>query len=473
LSSFRQILHLASLLLIFLALLTPGSNTAAQDDEFETPYYLVQDGDSLWEISNRFAISLDELQVANEINDPNQLTIGMHLLIPGLRGISGQIDVRQVNYGDTLQSLSRRYQISEETFVQLNRLTSPAELSAGSFIIVPIENELNILYQQITLSPVQTLLELAVQYKENPWNWLFENRLWRSWAVIPGSSIHTRILTAGNGESLLSGLPAPIKQVEIIPFPPVQGRTMVIKVRVSQDIAISGSLNEWKLNFFPQKDGTVALQGIHTLTEAGAYPLVLSGQLNDGTKFTYSQPILVNSTEYIYDPVLVVDPDTVDPVVTEPEAKLWGSLGKTVTPEKMWDGLFASPVPTELSECWTSFFGNRRSYNGSAYDYFHSGLDFCGRVGTELYAPAVGKVVFTDSLIVRGGVVVIDHGWGVYSAYDHLSEIQVQPGDIVQPGQTIGLGGETGRTTGPHLHWEVWVGGVQVDPVDWLEQVYP
>lgn len=94
-------------------------------------------------------------------------------------------------------------------------------------------------------------------------------------------------------------------------------------------------------------------------------------------------------------------------------------------------------------------------------------------MGTRLYAPADGEVVFTASLVVRGNVVVIDHGWGVYSAYDHFSEILVQPGDIVRTGQTIGLGGETGRTTGPHLHWEVWVGGVQIDPADWLEQGYP
>jgi murein DD-endopeptidase MepM/ murein hydrolase activator NlpD len=76
-------------------------------------------------------------------------------------------------------------------------------------------------------------------------------------------------------------------------------------------------------------------------------------------------------------------------------------------------------------------------------------------------------------LFVRGGVIVIDHGWGVYTAYDHLSESFVQVGDNVQPGQLIGLGGATGRTTGPHLHWEVWVGGVQVNPVDWLERTYP
>jgi murein DD-endopeptidase MepM/ murein hydrolase activator NlpD len=75
--------------------------------------------------------------------------------------------------------------------------------------------------------------------------------------------------------------------------------------------------------------------------------------------------------------------------------------------------------------------------------------------------------------VVRGQVVVIDHGWGVYTAYDHLSQILVQVGQAVQPGQVIGLGGATGRTTGPHLHWEVWVGGVQVNPVDWLRQAYP
>lgn len=139
----------------------------------------------------------------------------------------------------------------------------------------------------------------------------------------------------------------------------------------------------------------------------------------------------------------------------------------------MWKGSFTRPVPKELANCWTSFFGTRRSYNGGPYDSFHSGLDFCGQVGTELYAVAPGKVVYTNTLIVRGGVVVVDHGWGVYTACDRLSEILVQPDDVVQPGQVIGLGGATGRTTGPHLHWEVWVGGVQVNPVDWLTRSFP
>jgi len=163
----------------------------------------------------------------------------------------------------------------------------------------------------------------------------------------------------------------------------------------------------------------------------------------------------------------------VDPAVTEPESELWASLGIPVTPEKLWNGLFANPVQPELKNCWTSLFGTRRSYNRSDYDFFHGGLDFCGQVGTQLYAVAPGKIVYTGSLTVRGMVTVIDRGWGVYTAYNHQSQILVKPGDLVQSGQLIGLGGATGRTTGPHLHWEVWVGGVQVNPADWLAHAYP
>jgi murein DD-endopeptidase MepM/ murein hydrolase activator NlpD len=74
---------------------------------------------------------------------------------------------------------------------------------------------------------------------------------------------------------------------------------------------------------------------------------------------------------------------------------------------------------------------------------------------------------------VRGNATVIDHGWGVYSGIWHQSEIQVQVGQTVQKNQIIGLVGGTGRVTGPHLHWEVWVNGIQVNPLDWLINTYP
>ncbi len=68
---------------------------------------------------------------------------------------------------------------------------------------------------------------------------------------------------------------------------------------------------------------------------------------------------------------------------------------------------------------------------------------------------------------------MIDHGWGIYSGYMHQSEILVEEGEQVEAGQLIGLVGGTGRVTGSHLHLEVWVGGVQVDPMEWLEKPFP
>jgi len=79
----------------------------------------------------------------------------------------------------------------------------------------------------------------------------------------------------------------------------------------------------------------------------------------------------------------------------------------------------------ETNDCWSSRFGNRRSYNGSAYSYFHTGLDVVGRTGTEIYAPA-DAWWFYRPLTVRGNATMIDHGRGVYTGYMHQSEILVQ-----------------------------------------------
>jgi murein DD-endopeptidase MepM/ murein hydrolase activator NlpD len=214
------------------------------------------------------------------------------------------------------------------------------------------------------------------------------------------------------------------------------------------------------------------------MTDPGIYKMTLKGTLpadapDFGAGFQFSQSVLVRSGDYPFDPVLTVSPETIDPAVTQPEDAEWAALTATATPEKLWSGAFTSPAPPPFNDCWPSRFGNRRSYNGSDYSYFHTGLDFCGGVGTEILAPAAGKVVFAGPLTVRGNATVIDHGWGVYSAYLHQSEFLVKVGDIVQQGQSIGKVGGTGRVTGPHLHWEIWAGEVQVDPMDWLTETFP
>lgn len=444
----------------------------AQGDTPQEPYYLVQEGDSLWGIATRFGITLEELQATNNVSDPGQLTSGMRLVIPGLEGVSGLIGSHDVQYGETLESISRDYGLSSHNLARANRLVSPGELYAGYRLIVP-ERENSLSKSKADILPGETLLELAIRNDRSPWVVALENNLSSSWSAFPGKTIYVQQSDSPDEQNAPGGLPASITEISIDLTALAQGKTLVIKIDAPEVMSITGKLADKPLNFFQIEDGFVALQGIHTMMEPGIYPLSLEVERTDGKQSAFSQMVLIRSTDYIFDPSLNVDPATVDPTVTEPEAELWASLAVPVTDKKMWEGQFTIPVPLELADCWTSLFGNRRSYNGSEYKYFHSGLDFCGRVGTELYATATGKVVYTGPLIVRGNVVVIDHGWGVYTAYDHLSEIIVQPGDLVQPGQVVGLGGDTGRTTGPHLHWEVWVGGVQVDPVDWLENSYP
>ena len=90
-----------------------------------------------------------------------------------------------------------------------------------------------------------------------------------------------------------------------------------------------------------------------------------------------------------------------------------------------------------------------------------------------MLAAADGVVVAAQHLQIRGNTVVIDHGWGLYTAYAHLSEMAHAPGDRVLGGQVIGGIGNTGRSTGPHLHWEVWLHGVNVDPMQWVNEVFP
>jgi murein DD-endopeptidase MepM/ murein hydrolase activator NlpD len=81
--------------------------------------------------------------------------------------------------------------------------------------------------------------------------------------------------------------------------------------------------------------------------------------------------------------------------------------------------------------------------------------------------------VFVGSLPARGNVVILDHGAGVYTTYAHLQRADVDVGAEVKPGQPIGRVGTTGFSTGPHLHWELWVGGANVDPLDWTKRAYP
>jgi len=456
---------------VFLAPLIPAR---AQDDPAAGPVYVVQPGDTLWGISRLFNIALDDLVEVNGIADASQLGVGTRLVIPGLEGLTGELVLGTVPFGETFRSLGRRYHIPLASLARLNRYTSPDQAAAGSTLVTLLPEEADnqpasLTGGRATLRTGKSILELAVSQNANPWTLLVENGLQGTRDVLPGEILYV----SGVDDRGPGALPEVITRVSFDPFPAIQGKTLIYRVDSAVPVILEGSLGDQDLNFFPDGDGAVALVGIHALLAPGYYPSRISGMLEDGTRFEFAQKVFIQEGGYPYDPPLVVDSETVDVENTKPEDFEWFSIVAPVTPDRLWTGIFEAPVPDYLKDCYPSSFGNRRSYNGSAYQYFHTGLDFCGTSGVEIYAPAPGVVVYTDKLIVRGNSTVIDHGWGIYTAYAHQSEILVQVGDRVETGQVIGLIGSTGRVTGPHLHWEVIVGGVQVNPLDWLARPFP
>lgn len=471
--------RIALVTIFLLTLLVPARMAGAQEPE--GAIYVVQEGDSLWDIAIRFRVSLADLSQANGISDPGQLSVGSRLTIPGLEGIQGTLSTSTVGYGDNLTGLSRRYRLPIDTLVQLNHLASPAELYAGASLVLLEGDPPGSPGDRMLLSSGQSLLELAVANGINPWTMALDNDLDSLWRISAGEVLHT----AGSSSNLEietaapSALPGEIQAISIAPSPLVQGNTTLLNIEAEQGTSFTGSLLENELHFHQAGDGNlVALQGIHAMTPPGLYSMTITGTLpaaaaGSASTFAFSQAVLISSGNYPFDPVLTVSPETIDPAVTAPEDAQWSALAAPVTDLKQWDGMFGTPAPPPYSDCWPSLFGNRRSYNGSAYSYFHSGLDFCGGVGGNILAPADGTVVFAGPMTVRGNATMIDHGWGVYTGYLHQSEIMVSVGEQVSAGQIIGLVGGTGRVTGPHLHWEVWVGGVQVDPMEWLESIFP
>ncbi|ORU90679.1 MAG: peptidase M23 [Cycloclasticus sp. symbiont of Poecilosclerida sp. M] len=111
----------------------------------------------------------------------------------------------------------------------------------------------------------------------------------------------------------------------------------------------------------------------------------------------------------------------------------------------------------------SSPFGLRRFFNGEQRKP-HSGLDIAAATGTLIVAPAKGTVVDVGNYFFNGNTVLVDHGQGLITGYFHLNETLVSIGDSVSQGDKIGRVGETGRVTGPHLHWNVYLNKTKVDP---------
>lgn len=159
-------------------------------------------------------------------------------------------------------------------------------------------------------------------------------------------------------------------------------------------------------------------------------------------------------------PKHVNPPDKEGPRIKR-EVALVAHLYDRVTRIKHWDGPFALPIQSEV----TSPFGGQRLYNGELKNY-HGGTDLKAPTGTPIKAAAKGEVVMAQNLYYTGNTVLLDHGYGVFTLYAHMSKLKVRKGQLVPSGALLGLSGMTGRVTGPHLHWQAIVRHVKVDPME-------
>ncbi len=268
-------------------------------------------------------------------------------------------------------------------------------------------------------------------------------------------------------------VPAPTETPEAssaITFDPPQLRQGGFSVVYFNDPAAAATLSFGGNDYPMLQDGARwwAIIGIGAFADPGVAPVSVTYTPGSGGA-DKSVNGSIEITDYNY-PVenIDLDPQTstlLDPAIVNNELAFRAGIYSGYTMQKLWSGAFVRPSTAAVGD----IYGIARGYNGGPATDYHRGTDFVAQAGEPVVAAAAGHVVFVGPLQVRGNSVIIDHGAGVFTAYHHLSAFHVAQGDMVQAGQLIGNVGATGLVTGPHLHWEVIIRGIEVDGLLWLQ----
>ena len=461
--------------IIALILIILNSTINFAQESTGNPIYVVQPGENLTEIAEKFNTSVQEIISINGIIDSNLISAGTELIIPGLQGVSGLLLTSAVQVGETLPVILRKNKISLENFLKMNLITSPSEIFIGTNLILPdVDINRHNPNNSIVISEETSIFGSAITNGLNRW-YLEKYNSDTSIINLPGEIFFYFVEGSSDFVSPFSPY---VQKIELSPLPVVQGHTAVIKIFSNLPVNLTGTLNNKDLHFFPDTTGLMfyALDGIYAMEEPGLIPLEIKGEFENGDSFQIDQMILLTSGGYGNEP-LTVESTLIDENLNIEESKKIQYLLEPVSNEKLWSDFFRFPVDGSITDqtiSFSSYFGSRRSYNNGQYFGFHGGLDFFVVLNTlNIYAPAAGTVIYTAPVDIRGFTTFIDHGQGVVSGYAHQNEILVEVGQTVEAGQLIGIIGNTGRVTGPHLHWDIWVNGNQVDPFDWVNTQYP
>jgi murein DD-endopeptidase MepM/ murein hydrolase activator NlpD len=409
--------------------------------------YVVQAGDTLFGIAKRYGVSVNDLATANGLLNPNLIYVGQQLKIPSQDETSPATPadtpsaptatpssapnppatnrLHVVQSGETLFRIALKYGTTVQAFASTNHLDNVALIYVGQELIIPSE----------ATSP-----QAAVAQPSTP-------------------------------------LRAPFTSIEIDPLPLYQGSLMVVAVRTDKAVTLNGSFQDWTIPFAPDGDRYIGLVGVgaHPVSgvKPGIYPVTVTATDNKGEQVSITTNVQINAGHFNSESINLA-PDRqqlLDPQLQQVERDKLDAVWTIFNPTRYWTGLFSVPASTYTKI--SSPFGTRRSYDGGPFTSYHEGTDFAMPAGTPVYAPADGVVVLAEPLAVRGNAVVIDHGWGVYSGLYHLTKFAVEVGQHVKQGDLVAYSGNTGLSTGAHLHWDIRIRGLNVDAMQFTRQVFP
>ena len=228
--------------------------------------------------------------------------------------------------------------------------------------------------------------------------------------------------------------------------------------------------NTSKAELYKNGQKYTALIPLDSFEKPGDYNVHINITLSSAAVFAKTIPLTIKHKDFVSETIELNPTNTA--IKTDKSTKRANQIERlnAVLFTNNYDALymknenFVFPVQSKRR---TSFYGDRRVYaysNGKSETSVHYGIDFGVPKGTPVYACATGKVVMAEERITTGWTVVIEHMPGLYSLYYHLDSYSVKTGDMVKRGEQIAFSGSTGLATGPHLHWEIRLLGVAINP---------
>lgn len=457
-------------------LLLPASTILSQSepppDDPSIVIHIVQRGENLFRIAMSYGLSTDEVARANNITNPGSILVGQRLIIP-LNGLPVQEEMPEthiVQPGESLQRIADLYGLTTDMLIQLNSIENPNRIFVGQVLRISGELVEPDLIEVIhVVQGGESLSGIARQYGVDMADIQQANEITDPSRIFVGQQL---TIPGVRPPDAASNLPTFVTSLNLRPLSFVEGRTGLIRLTTQNAATVTGTFLNQPLVAIPQDNTTYLMfVPVPIFTQPGVYPVEMTVTQTTGESGQISFNIQVVSGAYGSQNITLPDDKLplLAPGVEQNELSILTTVTRPFTSERYFSGTMSLPAAAAMN----SPFGTRRAYNGSGFDYYHNGADFAGAPGTPIYAAAPGRVVLADALNIRGISVVIDHGWGVYTNYSHMTERYVNIGEFVQTGQTIGTVGNTGRATGAHLHWEIWVNGVPVDPMQWVRESFP